>query len=175
MIFVTIFFFLTSVSDAFICFVWWKFRPGGGAGLFRLYLFPCFLLACLELDSLTSAALMILGPNGVLIQRRGSNHGFNLAWLRIFFKKEKIYISTGKQTYISNFWTMHFTSSDYIYPMNVCLLELLMAVNFLVFAVKLPELLAYVNIEEETLTRLQQKLLDFLKYQLHPCTICSIF
>ncbi|WCJ31279.1 Chromatin modification-related protein EAF3 [Euphorbia peplus] len=30
--------------------------------------------------------------------------------------------------------------------------------------VKLPELLAYVNIEEETLTRLQQKLLDFLKF-----------
>ncbi|XP_041016230.1 protein MRG2-like [Juglans microcarpa x Juglans regia] len=29
--------------------------------------------------------------------------------------------------------------------------------------VKLPELLAYVNIEEETLTCLQQKLLDFLK------------
>uniref|UniRef100_A0A5B7BHC3 Putative mortality factor 4-like protein 1 isoform X3 n=1 Tax=Davidia involucrata TaxID=16924 RepID=A0A5B7BHC3_DAVIN len=30
--------------------------------------------------------------------------------------------------------------------------------------VKLPELLAYVNIEEETLIRLQQKLLDFLKF-----------
>ncbi|KAJ7952806.1 MRG family protein isoform 1 [Quillaja saponaria] len=30
--------------------------------------------------------------------------------------------------------------------------------------VKLPELLAYVNIEEETLTRLQQILLDFLKF-----------
>ncbi|XP_058187591.1 protein MRG1 isoform X1 [Rhododendron vialii] len=30
--------------------------------------------------------------------------------------------------------------------------------------VKLPELLAYVNIEEETLLRLQQKLLDFLKF-----------
>ncbi|TXG59364.1 hypothetical protein EZV62_013937 [Acer yangbiense] len=30
--------------------------------------------------------------------------------------------------------------------------------------VKLPELLAYVNIEEETLTRLQQKLIDFLKF-----------
>ncbi|KAF6176214.1 hypothetical protein GIB67_023505 [Kingdonia uniflora] len=30
--------------------------------------------------------------------------------------------------------------------------------------VKLPELLAYANIEEETLTRLQQKLLDFLKF-----------
>ncbi|XP_012079316.1 protein MRG1 isoform X2 [Jatropha curcas] len=30
--------------------------------------------------------------------------------------------------------------------------------------VKLPELLAYVNIEEETLTRMQQKLLDFLKF-----------
>ncbi|CAL1380750.1 unnamed protein product [Linum trigynum] len=30
--------------------------------------------------------------------------------------------------------------------------------------VKLPELLAYVNIEVETLTRLQQKLLDFLKF-----------
>ncbi|KAF5451293.1 hypothetical protein F2P56_026410 [Juglans regia] len=37
--------------------------------------------------------------------------------------------------------------------------------------VKLPELLAYVNIEEETLTRLQQKLLDFLKYQLNPYSI----
>ncbi|KAG6768131.1 hypothetical protein POTOM_027028 [Populus tomentosa] len=34
--------------------------------------------------------------------------------------------------------------------------------------VKLPELLAYVNIEEDTSTRLQQKLLDFLKYSLHP-------
>ncbi|KAI8535028.1 hypothetical protein RHMOL_Rhmol10G0143200 [Rhododendron molle] len=34
----------------------------------------------------------------------------------------------------------------------------------LVLAVKLPELLAYVNIEEETLLRLQQKLLDFLKF-----------
>ncbi|KAJ6916360.1 chromatin modification-related protein EAF3 isoform X2 [Populus alba x Populus x berolinensis] len=30
--------------------------------------------------------------------------------------------------------------------------------------VKLPELLAYVNIEEDTSTRLQQKLLDFLKF-----------
>ncbi|KAA8531649.1 hypothetical protein F0562_006634 [Nyssa sinensis] len=30
--------------------------------------------------------------------------------------------------------------------------------------VKLPELLAYVNIEEETLIRLQQKLLDFVKF-----------
>ncbi|KAK4584755.1 hypothetical protein RGQ29_022449 [Quercus rubra] len=30
--------------------------------------------------------------------------------------------------------------------------------------VKLPELLAFVNIEEETLTRLQQKVLDFLKF-----------
>ncbi|QHO49087.1 hypothetical protein DS421_1g10900 [Arachis hypogaea] len=30
--------------------------------------------------------------------------------------------------------------------------------------VKLPELLVYVNIEEETMTRLQQKLLDFLKF-----------
>ncbi|KAK6924006.1 MRG domain [Dillenia turbinata] len=30
--------------------------------------------------------------------------------------------------------------------------------------VKLPELLAYVNIEEDTLVHLQQKLLDFLKY-----------
>ncbi|KAK1589457.1 hypothetical protein Q3G72_034307 [Acer saccharum] len=30
--------------------------------------------------------------------------------------------------------------------------------------VKLPELLAYVNIEEETLTRLQLKLIDFLKF-----------
>ncbi|KAK8710890.1 hypothetical protein V6N13_146199 [Hibiscus sabdariffa] len=30
--------------------------------------------------------------------------------------------------------------------------------------VKFPELLAYVNIEEETLTRLQQKLMDFLKF-----------
>ncbi|KAH9712121.1 protein MRG1 [Citrus sinensis] len=30
--------------------------------------------------------------------------------------------------------------------------------------VKLPELLAYVNIEDETLIRLQQKMIDFLKY-----------
>lgn len=42
----------------------------------------------------------------------------------------------------------------------------------LVFAVKLPELLAYVNIEEETLTRLQQKLLDFLKYRPNPLLYC---
>ncbi|KAF5935042.1 hypothetical protein HYC85_026171 [Camellia sinensis] len=35
--------------------------------------------------------------------------------------------------------------------------------NPFLFAVKLPELMAYVNIEEETLVRLQQKLLDFLK------------
>lgn len=45
--------------------------------------------------------------------------------------------------------------------------------NFLVFAVKLPELLAYVNIEEETQTRLQQKLLDFLKYAFKPFTLCK--
>lgn len=32
---------------------------------------------------------------------------------------------------------------------------------------KLPELLAQVNIEEETLTRLQQKLVDFLKCESH--------
>lgn len=38
----------------------------------------------------------------------------------------------------------------------------------LVLAVKLPELLAYVSIEEETLLRLQQKLIDFLKYALFP-------
>ena len=37
-----------------------------------------------------------------------------------------------------------------------------------VFAVKLPELLAYVNIEDETLTRLQQKMIDFLKYVFIP-------
>ncbi|XP_059456021.1 protein MRG1 isoform X4 [Corylus avellana] len=41
--------------------------------------------------------------------------------------------------------------------------------------VKLPELLAYVNIEEETLTRMQQKLLDFLKYQLNPYKLYSTF
>jgi len=52
---------------------------------------------------------------------------------------------------------------------------LLIAINFLVFAVKLPELLAYVNIEEETLTRLQQKLLDFIKYQLNPYKLYSTF
>lgn len=34
---------------------------------------------------------------------------------------------------------------------------------FLALAVKLPELLAYVNMEEETLNGLQQKLIDFLK------------
>lgn len=44
---------------------------------------------------------------------------------------------------------------------NVSLLD-----KFYGAAVKLPELLAYVNIEEEALTRLQQKLLDFLKYVL---------
>lgn len=35
---------------------------------------------------------------------------------------------------------------------------------FFYSAVKLPELLAYVNMEEEALVKLQQKLLDFLKY-----------
>lgn len=44
-----------------------------------------------------------------------------------------------------------------------------------VFAVKLPELLAYVIIEEETLVRLQQKLLDFLKYKLHSLQHMFIF
>lgn len=34
----------------------------------------------------------------------------------------------------------------------------------LVFAVNLPGVLAYVNIEDETLISLQEKLLDFLKY-----------
>jgi hypothetical protein len=32
------------------------------------------------------------------------------------------------------------------------------------FAVKLPELLAFVNMEEDALNKLQQKLLDILKY-----------
>ncbi|GMQ06868.1 hypothetical protein CsSME_00051299 [Camellia sinensis var. sinensis] len=40
----------------------------------------------------------------------------------------------------------------------------LMSENPFLFAVKLPELMAYVNIEEETLFPLQQKLLDFLKF-----------
>ncbi|KAJ0096389.1 hypothetical protein Patl1_28611 [Pistacia atlantica] len=39
--------------------------------------------------------------------------------------------------------------------------------------VKLPELLAYVNIEDETLTRMQQKLTDFLKYELNPYLLCG--
>ena len=37
------------------------------------------------------------------------------------------------------------------------------SIYILLLAVKLPELLAYVNIEEETLSSLQQKLHDFLK------------
>lgn len=55
-----------------------------------------------------------------------------------------------------------------------CFRLVLIPINFLVFAVKLPELLAFVNIEEETLTRLQQKVLDFLKYQLNPSILCAI-
>lgn len=41
-------------------------------------------------------------------------------------------------------------------------------------SVKLPELLAHVNIEEETLTRLQQKLLDFLKYRFIPFVFSTV-
>lgn len=59
--------------------------------------------------------------------------------------------------------------------MFACFRFVLTPINFLVFAVKLPELLAFVNIEEETLTRLQQKVLDFLKYQLNPSILCAIF
>lgn len=55
-----------------------------------------------------------------------------------------------------------------------CFRLVLIPIIFLVFAVKLPELLAFVNIEEETLTRLQQKVLDFLKYQLNPSILCAI-
>uniref|UniRef100_A0A2P2KFS7 MRG domain-containing protein n=1 Tax=Rhizophora mucronata TaxID=61149 RepID=A0A2P2KFS7_RHIMU len=36
--------------------------------------------------------------------------------------------------------------------------------HFGISAVKLPELIAHANIEEETLTELQQKLVDFLKF-----------
>lgn len=39
--------------------------------------------------------------------------------------------------------------------------------DFFLFAVKMPELLSYVNMEEETLTQLQQKLHDFLKYDIN--------
>lgn len=42
--------------------------------------------------------------------------------------------------------------------------KLLNVIVFHTSAVKLPELLAYVNIEDETLIRLQQKMIDFLKY-----------
>lgn len=42
-------------------------------------------------------------------------------------------------------------------------------------AVKLPELLAYANIEEDTLIELQQKLVDFLKYDLRLLSMNNIF
>ncbi|XP_062102629.1 protein MRG1 isoform X5 [Humulus lupulus] len=53
----------------------------------------------------------------------------------------------------------HDVVQDDISPSNIYGAE-----HLLRLFVKLPELLAYVNIEEETLTRLQQKLLDFLKF-----------
>ena len=43
--------------------------------------------------------------------------------------------------------------------------------SFYVLAVKLPELLMYANIEDETLMELQQKLVDFLKYDLSSETL----
>ncbi|XP_044483490.1 protein MRG1-like isoform X2 [Mangifera indica] len=47
---------------------------------------------------------------------------------------------------------------------NVSLSTIYGAEHLLRLFVKLPELLAYVNIEDETLTRMQQKLTDFLKW-----------
>lgn len=45
----------------------------------------------------------------------------------------------------------------------------------MILAVKLPELLAYVNMEEEALSKLQQNLLDFLKYGILYPKISYIF
>lgn len=45
----------------------------------------------------------------------------------------------------------------------------------MILAVKLPELLAYVNMEEEALSKLQQNLLDFLKYRILYPEISYIF
>lgn len=53
----------------------------------------------------------------------------------------------------------HEAVSDNVSPSSVYGAEHLMRLF-----VKLPELLAYAKIEEETLTRMQQKLLDFLKF-----------
>ncbi|PON46366.1 MRG [Trema orientale] len=53
----------------------------------------------------------------------------------------------------------HDVVQDDVSPSNIYGAE-----HLLRLFVKLPELLAYVNIEEETLTRLQQKLIDFLKF-----------
>ncbi|CAN4079724.1 unnamed protein product [Withania somnifera] len=53
----------------------------------------------------------------------------------------------------------HEAVSDNVSPSSVYGAEHLMRLF-----VKLPELLAYAKIEEETLTRIQQKLLDFLKF-----------
>ncbi|XAR57757.1 hypothetical protein NMG60_11026009 [Bertholletia excelsa] len=53
----------------------------------------------------------------------------------------------------------HETVTDNVSPSSIYGAE-----HLLRLFVKLPELLAYVNIEEETLVHLQQKLLDFLKF-----------
>lgn len=68
---------------------------------------------------------------------------------------------------IHQFPNLHYVRSEiHIFYMISDLFRL-----FIVFTVKLPELLAYVNIEDETQTRLHQKLLDFLKYhcKLYEC------
>ena len=49
-----------------------------------------------------------------------------------------------------------------------CFVDILFMFLFLLFAVKLPELLAYVKIDEETLIRLRQRLLEFIKYVVSP-------
>ena len=49
---------------------------------------------------------------------------------------------------------------------ELCITKFILLIHFLVFAVKLPELLVHADIEEEALLELQKKLVDFLKCEL---------
>lgn len=64
---------------------------------------------------------------------------------------------------ISGWHELHTSLLFYAYFLDAWFSAYVLIHNFL-FAVKLPELLACINIEEEATIHLQQKLLDFLKY-----------
>lgn len=60
-----------------------------------------------------------------------------------------------------------FFRRNYLFNCTLWTKERLIIIIIYLFAVKLPELLACVNIEEETLIAMQQKFIDFLKYKLN--------